>query len=98
MSAAAMPTARLGKKTSHGESSMYFCPVIDNIPPHEGTSGGVPTPRKLSAASTTTAYPQIGRGKHNIGGNAIGHHVTEDQAPGSSADRTRRQHLIHFFG
>ena len=48
-------TAMLGKNTSQGDTSTYFCPVIDSMPPKEGTSGGVPTPRKERAASTTTA-------------------------------------------
>ena len=49
----------LGKTTSQGDTDTSSPPVMASILPHEGMSGGVPTPRKLRDASTTMATPRF---------------------------------------
>jgi hypothetical protein len=46
-----MVRARPGIKAIMGAISMYWRPVLLNIPPQLGAGGGMPRPRKLKLAS-----------------------------------------------
>ena len=59
------------------------------MPPHVEVGGGVPKPRKLSAASIAIALPTHNRGDDEDRGQHIRQHPSEHDARGRGADGPR---------
>jgi hypothetical protein len=79
-----MLIATPGKIARYGAVSRFLRPSPLSIAPHVGVGGGVPSPRKLRAASMTMAFPSHTVAMTRIGANTFGRMCRATIRPGET--------------
>ena len=86
-----------GKIARYGAVSRFLRPSPLSIAPQVGVGGGVPSPKKLNAASMTMAFPSHTVAMTRIGANTFGSTwratIRPGEAPRACAALTNRQRL-----